>query len=352
MTISGGAGVDRPVEIEMLTDAARRQIHDARQHRLDPPLLDSLAGSVMQVDIDRQRLGNADGIGELDGAAPGKAGGDDILGKIAGSIGGRAVDLGRVLAGEGATAMRGSAAVSVDNDLAPGQPAIAIRTANIEFTGGIDVPHGVRGDPVAWQCGTNIRINDLEDVLRCEILMKMLVRHDNLGHVGRLAVAILHRHLAFGIGAELDRLAPAGTAGLAQGLEDLMGIVDRSRHELRRLVAGIAEHDSLVAGADILVAQCVNALGNVRRLAVQQHLDRRALPMEAALLVADVLDRLAGALDDAVTADAFGSAILAGNDNPVGGGEGLAGDPYGARIGTGGERLAVEQRSEEHTSEL
>ena len=82
MTISGGASVDRLIEIEMLTDAARRQIHDARQHRLDPPLLDSLAGGVVQVDIDRQRLGDADGIGELDGAAPGKAGGDDILGEV------------------------------------------------------------------------------------------------------------------------------------------------------------------------------------------------------------------------------------------------------------------------------
>ena len=281
----------------------------------------------MQVDIDRQRLGDADGIGELDGAAPGKAGGDDILGEVAGSIGGRAVDLGRVLAGEGAAAMRSSAAVSIDDDLAPGQPAIAIRTANIEFAGGIDVPDGVLGDPVARQRGANIRIDDLKDVLRGQILLKVLVRHDDLGDIGGLAIAVLHGHLAFGIRAELDRLALTGAAGLAQGLEDLMGIVDRRRHELRRLVAGIAEHDPLIAGTDVLVAQGIDALGNVRRLAVQQDLDSGAFPMETVLLVADVLDGLAGALDYAVTGDAFGAAIFAGNDNAVGGGEGLAGDP-------------------------
>ena len=42
MTISSGAGIDRLVETEVLTDAARRQIHDARQHRLAPPGLIAL----------------------------------------------------------------------------------------------------------------------------------------------------------------------------------------------------------------------------------------------------------------------------------------------------------------------
>ena len=32
MAVGGGAGIDRPVEAEMLADAARRQVHDIRQH--------------------------------------------------------------------------------------------------------------------------------------------------------------------------------------------------------------------------------------------------------------------------------------------------------------------------------
>ena len=75
------------------------------------------------VDVDADRLGDADGVGELDLAALGQAGGDDVLGDVAGHVGGRAVDLGGVLAAEGAAAVAAPAAVGVDDDLAAGQPA-------------------------------------------------------------------------------------------------------------------------------------------------------------------------------------------------------------------------------------
>ena len=84
-------------------------------------LLD-LAGAV-RIDIDRQRLGNADGVGKLDRAAIGEARRDDVLREIARRIGRRAVDLGRVLARERAAAMRCRAAIGIDDDLASGQAA-------------------------------------------------------------------------------------------------------------------------------------------------------------------------------------------------------------------------------------
>ena len=125
----------------MLADAARRQVHHLAQRLLELGLVD-LAGAV-QVDIDRQRLGDADGVGELDRAAVGEAGRDDVLGEIARRIGGRAVDLGRVLAGEGAAAVRGRAAIGVDDDLAAGQAGVAVRAADDELAGRVDVPDGV-----------------------------------------------------------------------------------------------------------------------------------------------------------------------------------------------------------------
>ena len=73
-------------------------------------------------------------------AAVGEAGGDDVLGEIARGIGGRAVDLGRVLAREGAAAMRGRAAIGVDDDLAAGEAAIAVGAADDELAGRVDVP--------------------------------------------------------------------------------------------------------------------------------------------------------------------------------------------------------------------
>ena len=51
VTVSSGAGEDRLVEIEVLANAARLQVHDLRQQDFQLGLID-LAGAV-QVDIDR-----------------------------------------------------------------------------------------------------------------------------------------------------------------------------------------------------------------------------------------------------------------------------------------------------------
>ena len=142
----------------MLADAARRQVHHLAQRLLELGLVD-LAGAV-QVDIDRQRLGDADGVGELDRAAVGEAGRDDVLGEIARGIGGRAVDLGRILAGEGAAAMRRRAAIGVDDDLAAGEAAVAVRAADDELAGRVDVPDRLVGDPALRQRLADVGLDD------------------------------------------------------------------------------------------------------------------------------------------------------------------------------------------------
>ncbi len=94
-------------------------------------------------------------------------------------------------------------------------------------------------------------------------------------------------------------------------LQDLVSEVDRGRHERALLIdlalgAGEAEHHALVAGAFLLAALLllgVDAHGDVGRLAVQQHLDVRAMEGEAVLVVADVLDHIAGDLGDLLAVD-------------------------------------------------
>src|SRR5882757_90135 len=130
VTIGRGAGVDRAVEIEMAADTARRQIHRLCRRLLEL-VFRHLPGAV-GVDVDRQRTRHADRVGELQRAAVGETGRDDVLGDIARGIGCGTVDLGRVLAGERAAAMRGRAAIGVDDDLAAGQAGIAVRTADVE----------------------------------------------------------------------------------------------------------------------------------------------------------------------------------------------------------------------------
>src|SRR5215471_5972489 len=107
-----------------------------------------LVGVLTQIDVDRQRLGHADGIGELDGAAIGETGSHDVLGEVARGVGGRAVNFGGILTGKGAPAMRSRSAIGIDDDLATGEPAIPIGSADEELTRGIDVPDGLLTDPI------------------------------------------------------------------------------------------------------------------------------------------------------------------------------------------------------------
>ena len=111
---------------------------NSSSHQLANPLVVDLARA-FGVDVHADRLGDADGVGELHFAALGQAGGDDVLGHVAGHVGGAAIDLRRVLAAERAAAVPAPAAVGVDDDLAAGQPAVAVRAADDELAGRVDV---------------------------------------------------------------------------------------------------------------------------------------------------------------------------------------------------------------------
>ena len=343
MAVGRGLGVDRLVQPEVIADAVGREVDELAERLFELAFLD-LAGAV-EIDIDRERLGDADGIGELDRAAIGELGGDDVLGEIARCIGRGAIDLGRVLAGKGAAAMGRRAAIGVDDDLAAGQAGIAVRAADDELAGWIDVPDGVLRDPAIGQRLPDIGLDDLADVGRGQLLVEMLGRQHDLGDADGLAVLVSDRDLALGVRAELGGRAFALLAGERQGLEDLVGIIDRGRQQLGRLAAGIAEHDALVAGADILVARLVDTLSDVRRLRMQQNVDLGLLPVEAVLLIADVADRLArGRLHlrlDLLLVEM--GADLAGNDDAVGRRQGLGGDANLGRLVPGLDGLLEEQ---------
>ena len=68
-----------------------------------------------------------------------RSGLDDGLGHPPAGVGRRAVDLRRVLAREGAAAVRAPAAVRVDDDLAAREAGVALRAANDELARGVDV---------------------------------------------------------------------------------------------------------------------------------------------------------------------------------------------------------------------
>lgn len=160
--------------------------------------------------------------------------------------------------------------------------------------------------------------------------------------------------LALGIGAELGGFALALLAGFGEKTQDPVRIVDRRRHQIRRFLAGITEHDALVASAfvTLLVGGVIDALRDVGRLRVKENVDLGGLPVEAVLFVTDVADGAAGGglelrrVDDVVTVLVLlhqrrRQTNFTGNDDAIGGRQGLAGDADGPGIDAGSGSFTV-----------
>src|SRR3546814_7809097 len=75
---------------------------------------------------------------------------------LARPVGGRAVDLGGVLAREGTAAMRRGAAVGVDDDLAAGEAGVAVGPSDHEAPGGIHVELLFRAHPALDRKSTRL----------------------------------------------------------------------------------------------------------------------------------------------------------------------------------------------------
>ena len=309
----------------MLANVARGQRHAFGDRSLEAGIVDG-AGA-MRVGIDGYRLGNTDGIGDLYGAALGQAGGDDILGEITRGIGRRTVDLRRVLAGEGATAMRRGTAIGVDDDLAAGQSGVAVRAANHEVAGRIDQQVFLADHPAVRKHVGDQRCHELANV-GLGRGFGMLCRENHLVGARRLAVIAIYKcDLAFGVRPQNGvgiRLSDFGKA-----LQDLVRIMDCGRHQHIGLAAGIAEHQALVAGALVLVVATVDTHRDVGGLLVQVILEFEMGVMELVLLIADIgngaADRALDGIHDARHL-VLGGAHFTADDHTVGGGEGLAGN--------------------------
>ena len=296
---------------------------------------------------DAGRPRHADGVGHLHQALGGETRGDDVLGDVARRVRGGAVDLARVLARERAAAVRAGAAVGVDDDLAAGQATVALRAADDEAAGRVDQELGFL-QPLLRQH----RLDDVLDHRVDELLLHVLAvahlgrvlarQHDGVDAVG-LAVDVAQRHLALRVRAQ-ERQA-AVLAQLRLALDEAVRVVDRRRHQLGRLVAGVAEHQALVAGAgvEVVVARLVDALCDVVGLLVVADHDRATLVVDAVfgVVVADALDRVARDLD---VVDVRVGRDLAGEHHEAGVAQGLGGDSRA--------RILLEDRVEDRVGNL
>jgi hypothetical protein len=127
---------------------------------------------------------------------------------------------------------------------------------------------------------------------------------------------VLHRHLRLRIGAEPGELAAAPYFGLA--LDQAVREVDRHRHQLGRLVAGVAEHQALVARAlvEVEALAFVNALRDVARLLAVRDDHGAAVGVEADLRIG-VADAPDGLARDVLEVDLRVGGDLAGEHHQV-----------------------------------
>ena len=259
------------------------------------------------LDEQGQRPGDPDRVGHLDLGPVGEPGGHDVLGHVPRRVGGGPVDLGRVLAGEGAAAVPGEPAVGVHDDLAAGQAGVADRAADDEAAGRVDVELLAQRRGVVESGRQHLGHDLLPQRVGQLGLHPVLVLggDEHLLHPGRPAVRVVaHRHLGLAVRPQVRQQPLAPHLGEPAG--QLVREHDRHRHQLGRLVARVAEHHALVARARGVervgaaqvagVVGLVHAAGDVGRLPVQRgdHADGVAVVAEVAGVVADVADHLAG----------------------------------------------------------
>lgn len=137
MAVLGSLEVDGLGKVELLDNDTGAEVEVVADD-LDELIRVLLRGAV-GIDIDGEGLGDTDGVGELDKSTAGEAGSDEGLGDPAADVGGGAVDLGEVLAGEGTTTVGTPATVGVDDNLAASETGITLGTTNDEETRGLDL---------------------------------------------------------------------------------------------------------------------------------------------------------------------------------------------------------------------
>jgi hypothetical protein len=147
---------------------------------------------------------------------------------------------------------------------------------------------------------------------------------DAEGNDGAVVVLVLDGDLSLGVGAEPGE--GAITASLGHGGVELVGEEEGQGEQLGGLVGGIAEHDTLVTGTEVLEAVVkVKTLGNIGRLLLDGDEQVQGLVVETlgGVIVADVLD---GLTDNLLVVDlGLGGDLTEDHDHARLGGR-LAGD--------------------------
>src|SRR5690606_12399949 len=186
------------------------------------------------------------------------------------------------------------AAVGVDDDLAAGQAAVTHRAADDELAGRVDVELGVLVQQFGRQGVLDDQLHHRFFQIRLADLRVVLGGQHHGVDADHLAAIITAGDLGFGVRAQPRQ--QTGLAGFGLALDQAVAEDDRCRHQHVGFVAGVAEHQALVAGALVFRIGAVDPLVDVRGLLANDVDDAAGGAVEADIAggVADVADHLAG----------------------------------------------------------
>ena len=215
--------------------------------------------------------------------------------------------------------MTAVATVGVHNDFAASEAGVAHRPANDEAAGRVDV--------IFRFCVEHVRGNDRLDHVLHDRVAQIFVRHgiavlrgDDYGiYAEGLAIAVFDGDLGLAIGAE--EIHFLALADFGETLRQAVCKLNRHGHELFGFVAGVTEHQALVAGA-----AGVHAHRDVGRLAHDGAHDRASggIKSKKSVVVADLLDSLANQI---IVVDDGRRGDFTGNDDQACRDQSFAGDP-------------------------
>lgn len=137
VAVLGRLAVDGLGQVKLLNDDTGSEV-EVVPNDLDE-LLRRLLRSAVRVDVDGKGLSNTNSVRELDESTSAETGVDQRLGNPSADVGGRSIDLGEILAGEGTTTVGTPATVRVNDDLAAGQTGITLGTTNDKETRRLDL---------------------------------------------------------------------------------------------------------------------------------------------------------------------------------------------------------------------
>ncbi len=150
-----------------------------------------------------------------------------------------------------------------DDDLAPCKSAVALRPTDDEAAGRVDVDLGLMGDQLGGQDRLdNVFADRFLDRFELHFIV-VLCRNDDRFDARDFTIVVAHRHLRLAIGAEPVDAFDLFLPNFGEPVCQLVRQLNRQRHKLIGFVAGVSEHQALVAGALLGRIASIDSLRNV-----------------------------------------------------------------------------------------